>query len=86
MQDKELKEASNIISNDGVIITPTDTLYGLAANIFSSKGVNRIFDIKDRDRKMALPILVSNWEQCLPLVTGDLELGFQLQQKYLPHH
>ena len=61
MQDKELKEASNIISNDGVIITPTDTLYGLAANIFSSKGVNRIFDIKDRDRKMALPILVSIW-------------------------
>lgn len=84
MQDKELKEASNIISNDGVIITPTDTLYGLAANIFSSEGVNRIFDIKDRDRKMALPILVSNWEQCLPLVTGDLELGFQLQQKFWP--
>ncbi len=59
MSDKQLIQAANIIATDGVIILPTDTLYGLAANIFSPTGVKRIFDIKGRNPDMALPVLVS---------------------------
>lgn len=84
MPTKELIEASHIISNNGVIITPTDTLYGLSANIFSEQGVNRIFKIKHRDLGLALPILVSSWGQCLPLIQGQTELGFDLQKIYWP--
>ena len=84
MSDKQLIQAANIIATDGVIILPTDTLYGLAANIFSPTGVKRIFDIKGRNPDMALPVLVSGWDQCIPLIKGDLDLGFNLQKTFWP--
>ncbi len=84
MPSNELLTASNLIKKDGVIISPTDTLYGLVANIFSKKAVHRIFDIKNRDINMALPVLVCSWEQALPLIAGDLSLGFSLQEQFWP--
>lgn len=42
---------------------PTDTLYGLAADVFNPTAVDRIFDVKGRSDDLALPVLVSGWEQ-----------------------
>ncbi len=43
------KEAVKIIKNDGVVVFPTDTLYGLLASARSPKAVSLVFDIKERD-------------------------------------
>lgn len=50
---------------------PTDTLYGLAADIFNTAALDRIFVIKGRSEGLALPVLVSGWEQ-LKLVASDV--------------
>lgn len=43
-----------------VIAVPTDTIYGLAADATSSAAVDRIFDIKRRNRSKAVAICVSD--------------------------
>lgn len=58
--DKVAEEAVNILSQDGIIIYPTDTLYGLGANALSDYVVNKIFKIKQRPKEKALPILVKD--------------------------
>jgi tRNA threonylcarbamoyl adenosine modification protein (Sua5/YciO/YrdC/YwlC family) len=43
-----IKKIANVLSDDGVIIYPTDTIYGFGCNIFSKKAINRIYKIKQK--------------------------------------
>src|SRR5690606_22432155 len=45
--------AVEILKNDGVIIYPTDTIYGLGCDIYNSKAIERIARIKHLDPKKA---------------------------------
>jgi len=47
-----------ILNKDGVILYPTDTIWGLGCSIYSQKGVEKIYEIKQRDRNNPLLLLV----------------------------
>lgn len=42
-----------------IIIFPTDTVYGLATRLYDKVGLNKIYELKNRDKSKAIPILVS---------------------------
>ena len=65
----------------GVVVFPTDTLYGLGADVFSANAVERIFQIKLRPAGLALPVLVSSWEQALSVTRGAPDLARKLAHK-----
>lgn len=73
-------EAINVLANGGVILYPTDTVYGLGANIFDNKAVRRVFDIKQRSFLKPLSILVSSTEAI------DLVAKISLGQKNTINH
>jgi len=56
------ESAAEVLKSGGVIVYPTDTLYGLGALVSKSGAVERIFDIKGRDKTMSLPVLVRDFE------------------------
>lgn len=43
-----LKEAANIIRKGGLVIIPTETVYGIAANYFNKKALERLYALKQR--------------------------------------
>lgn len=55
-----INEAVKVLANGGVVLYPTDTVYGLGANIFDTRAVRRVFDIKQRSYIKPLSILVSD--------------------------
>lgn len=55
-----VREAIKVMAEGGVIIYPTDTVYGIGVNIFDNKAVRRVFDIKRRSLLKPLSILVSD--------------------------
>ncbi len=55
-----ISEAIDIMAQGGIILYPTDTVYGLGANIFNNDAVKRIYEIKQRDKSKPLSVLVSN--------------------------
>ena len=63
MEPTDLESAVRHLKDGGVVAVPTDTLYGLAADVFNTVAIDRIFDIKSRPEDLALPVLVSAWEQ-----------------------
>lgn len=74
-------ESINVLADGGVILYPTDTIYGLGANIFNNKAVRRIFEIKKRSFLKPLSILVSDVE------TIDLVAKIsQKQKKYISNY
>ena len=55
-----------------VVAIPTDTVYGIAASLSHPQALARIFDIKSRDLRRVLPVLISSAEQVAHLTT-DLD-------------
>lgn len=50
-QPRLIARVVEILKGGGVVAYPTDTTYGIGCSIFSKKGVERIYQIKQRDRK-----------------------------------
>ena len=53
-----LEEAVAVLERGGVIIYPTDTLYGIGCNALDEKAVSKIFEIKERPLSKPLPIII----------------------------
>ena len=45
---KDLNKAVKLLNEDEIIAIPTETVYGLAGNIFSEMAINKIFSLKKR--------------------------------------
>ena len=48
------------MDNGGLVIYPTDTLYGLGASIYSEEGIRKIFHLKKRPASSPLSVAVSS--------------------------
>lgn len=53
-------EVAKIIKDGGVVISPTDTVYGILANVFNADAVCRIYKIKGREKDKPFLILLEN--------------------------
>jgi L-threonylcarbamoyladenylate synthase len=81
--DKDIQEAVKLLKTGGVVVFPTDTLYGLGADVFSISALERVFSIKGRSLGLALPVLVNCWEQ-VKLVARFTEVGAKLAERFWP--
>src|SRR5690606_7833247 len=57
--NKEVHEAYEIIKNGGVILYPTDTVWGLGCDATNEDAVKRIYDIKKRTESKSMIVLVN---------------------------
>lgn len=67
-----ISECKKSISAGGVIIFPTDTVYGIGCSAYQPIPIKRIFEIKGRDFSKPLPILIGDLEQ-INLVASGLD-------------
>lgn len=58
---KDIRKASEMIKSDGIVIYPTETVYGIGANIFSTEALEKIFAIKKRDKGKPISVAVSDF-------------------------
>jgi len=56
-QPRHVQRAVELLSNGGVIAYPTDTYYGLGCDLGSKKGIEKLYQLKGRDRKKPLSFL-----------------------------
>ena len=54
--------AAAVLQESGVILFPTDTLYGLGADAFSNEAVDKVYAIKGRDEKKPIHAIVADLE------------------------
>jgi len=55
-----IRKASKVVKNGGLVVYPTDTVYGLGCNPFSARAVKRVFKVKGERKEKPLPILASD--------------------------
>jgi len=64
------------IGDGGVAAFPADTLYGLAADPFNLRAVDRVYEIKSRSRHKPLSLLIESVEQAKERCRDTRPLGW----------
>jgi len=79
-----LREAAAAIRRGQLVVMPTDTVYGLAADAFSSPGIAALLAAKGRGRDMPVPVLVGAPSTLHGLIAKFPESGWDLVDAFWP--
>ncbi len=81
--DEGIRKSVESIENGGVIIFPTDTVYGIGCNPYDANAVKKIYEIKSREKIKSLPVLASSIEIVKQISIID-EFTEKIIKKYWP--
>ena len=68
LSERELAKAAEVAKRGGLVVYPTDTVYGLGTNPLIPSAVTRVYHVKERPMDKPLPVLVSSIEAAKRLV------------------
>ncbi len=77
------EKAASILKSGGIIIYPTETLYGIGAVATNEPAVRRVFEIKGRPHGRPIPVLGRDKEMLAEIVEFD-EAASSLAKKFWP--
>ena len=81
---QQVETGISTLRQGGIVAFPTDTVYGLGADINIPQAVERIYQVKKRLRNMALPLLVADRTQITKLAKRVPPIAWQLIENFLP--
>lgn len=76
--EKEARHCAEIIRKGGVILYPTDTIWGLGCDATNTDAVKRIFKIKQREESKSLIVLVESVNHLSKYVRSVPEMAWPL--------
>ena len=79
-----MRHARQAIARGGLIVLPTDTVYGVAADAFTPSAVQRLLDAKGRGRDQPPPVLVAGQAALAALVEEIPEPVQRLVDEFWP--
>ena len=77
-QQEDIKLAIEVMRRGGVILYPTDTVWGIGCDATNAEAVKRVYDIKQRDDSKALICLVDSDSRLQRYVRNVPEVAWQL--------
>jgi len=83
MVEFDLSKAIVALVNGNIIVYPTDTLYGLGADIFNDDAVRKVFEIKKRPMDMPLSVAVPDYATLEKIAFTDGKT-WRLAESFLP--
>ena len=81
---EDFERAAEIIINGGTVIFPTDTVLGLGAVANNSTAIEKIYDIKKRDHKKPISVLIADYEDILKVAEIPSREEGKLMEKFWP--
>lgn len=71
----DLKEAAEVLRSGGIVVYPTDTVFGIGCSINCPSAISAVLRAKNRTRDRGLPVLLSNAAEahglCVPNANAD---------------
>ena len=73
-----------VINKRGLVITPTDTVYGIMADAIDEDAIKKVYDIKKRGYNKPLIILVDSFEMLSQYTEEISEMERKLMDRFWP--
>ena len=77
-RDEDIKNAVEVLKKGGVILYPTDTVWGIGCDATNAEAVKRVYDIKQRDDSKAMICLVDSDARLQRYVRNVPDVAWQL--------
>jgi L-threonylcarbamoyladenylate synthase len=81
--DIGIKAAHEMIKNGGVVVFPTDTVYGIGCDPNNQDAVNKIYSVKGREKTKQLPVLAYSKKDIQNIAIFD-EISEKIADKFWP--
>lgn len=78
-----IKDAYETIKKGGVVVFPTDTVYGIGCDPYNQEAVDRIYKIKGREKTKQLPVLAYSKKEIRDIAYFD-ENSEKISDKFWP--
>ena len=82
--NKALDAAACSVKNGGIVVFPTETVYGLGADAFNAEGVKKIFEAKGRPCDNPLIVHIADWEDIFLVCDNISDDALKLARAFMP--
>ena len=79
-----MRKAKLALAKGDLVVVPTDTVYGIAADAFNADAVQVLLDAKGRGRQSPPPVLIPNVDSLYALADTVSDTALKLAEKYWP--
>jgi L-threonylcarbamoyladenylate synthase len=83
-RETAIEAAAQAVQRGGLVVLPTDTVYGIGADAFDHAAVQALLDAKGRGREMPPPVLISAATTLPALATGIQQYVEALTEAFWP--
>ncbi len=80
----KLNKIGNIIKNGGIVVFPTETVYGIGTNALNEKSIKRLYEIKKRLLNKPISLLVNNIDMVNQIAKDITKKEYELMEKFFP--
>ena len=84
IDDKKLQEVANIIRQGGIVVFPTETVYGIGTNGLDSKSISKLYHVKQRPLNKPISLLVSSLEMVKAVTENISDIEYKLMEAFFP--
>ena len=84
IDDKKLQEVANIIRQGGIVVFPTETVYGIGTNGLDSKSISKLYHVKQRPLNKPISLLVSSLEMVKAVTENISDMEYKLMERFFP--
>lgn len=84
MEDEKLKEAAKVINKGGLVLFPTETVYGIGADGLNETAVKKIFKAKGRAQDNPLILHIDNMDMLDKIAKDITYLEYKLMDAFWP--
>ena len=81
---EKLRTPAKIIKKGGIVIFPTETVYGIGTNGLDEKAIKRLYEVKQRPLNKPISLLVSNIEMVEQVAKNISKLEYKIMQNFFP--
>ena len=79
-----LIQPANVIKSGGIVVFPTETVYGIGANGLNENAVKRLYEVKQRPFNKPISLLVNSIDMINEIAKDITELEYDLMRKFFP--
>lgn len=79
-----LKEPAQIIKKGGIVIFPTETVYGIGTNGLDENAIKKLYEVKQRPLNKPISLLVNNIEMVEKIAKNITEVEYKLMERFFP--
>lgn len=83
-EESKIRIAAEVLRGDGLVAFPTETVYGLGANLLSRHAVSRLYEVKKRAPGKPLSIHIADKDAVEEFATGITPVTYRLMEKFWP--